>query len=152
MSKTTAAPKAARHRQNSREQAKKQRARLRAAAPTMPDDEKRKHVKARLLYHAKWRAKRDGVPFNLTLEDLTFGTHCPLLGTPFVLHFYSKFTKGPDLFAPSLDRLDPTKGYVKGNVTVISHRANSIKRDATLQELSTLVENLRVLIENSEGA
>lgn len=137
-------------RQKSREQAKKRRDRFRAEAPTMSLEEKRKHVKARLLYHAKWRAKRDGLEFNLTMDDIPFETHCPLLGTPFTIHFYSKFTKGADFNAPSLDRLDPTKGYVKGNVAVISYRANSIKMDATLQELDTLVNNLRALIENHQ--
>jgi len=128
-----------------RDYAKQQRERLRAKAGTMSEDEKRKHVAARLLYHSKWRAKRDGLEFNLTSDDIVVPLACPLLGTPLVLHYYSKFTKGGDPAAPSLDRIDPTKGYVKGNVAVISYRANSLKRDASLVELETLVANLRKL-------
>ncbi len=45
--------------------------------------------------------------------------------------------------SPSLDRIIPQKGYVKGNVQVISLRANRIKSDATLEELERIVENLR---------
>jgi len=44
-----------------------------------------------------------------------------------------------------LDRIDSTKGYIKGNVWVISNRANTLKNDASLQELKTLVENLEKL-------
>lgn len=123
--------------------AHQQRDRLRAKATTMSEDEKRKHVAARLLYHSKWRAKRDGLDFNLTSDDIVIPLNCPLLGVPLVLHYYSKFTKGGDPAAPSLDRIDPTKGYVKGNVAVISYRANSLKRDASLAELERLVTNLR---------
>ena len=111
----------------------------------MSEDEKRKHVAARLLYHSKWRAKRDGLEFNLTSDDIVVPLTCPLLGIPLVLHYYSKFTKGGDPAAPSLDRIDPAKGYVKGNVAVISYRANSLKRDANVAELETLVKNLRKL-------
>jgi hypothetical protein len=35
----------------------------------------------------------------------------------------------------SFDRFDTTQGYVWGNVVLCSNRANSIKRDLTLQEL-----------------
>ena len=125
--------------------AQEQRARMRAKAAAMSEDEKRKHVAARLLYHSKWRAKRDGLEFNLTAEDIVVPLTCPLLGIPLVLHYYSKLTKGGDPAAPSLDRLNPKKGYVKGNVAVISYRANSLKRDASLSELESLVENLRKL-------
>jgi hypothetical protein len=45
--------------------------------------------------------------------------------------------------SPSLDKIIPSLGYVRGNVQVISQRANSIKRDATLAELELLVQNMR---------
>ncbi len=44
--------------------------------------------------------------------------------------------------SPSLDRIDSTKGYTKGNIWVISNRANTLKNDATLSELKLLVERL----------
>jgi hypothetical protein len=43
----------------------------------------------------------------------------------------------------SLDRIDSNKGYVKGNVWVISRRANVIKNNATLEELELLTNNLK---------
>ncbi len=46
---------------------------------------------------------------------------------------------------PSLDRIDSSLGYVKGNVWVISWRANHIKTDASLEELKQLVAGLERL-------
>ena len=80
---------------------------------------------------AKYRAKQKGMEFNITKEDIIIPDTCPLLGTP--------------MESPSLDRIDSSKGYIKGNVWVISNRANTLKNDATLQELKTLVENLEAL-------
>lgn len=36
---------------------------------------------------------------------------------------------------PSLDRWDSSKGYVPGNVFVISYRANTLKNSATYEEI-----------------
>jgi hypothetical protein len=44
-----------------------------------------------------------------------------------------------------IGNLEPEKGYIKGNVWVISNRANTLKNDASLQELELLVENLKKL-------
>ena len=43
----------------------------------------------------------------------------------------------------SLDRIDSSKGYVKDNIWVISHKANSIKNNATLTELKLIIKNWR---------
>lgn len=91
----------------------------------------------RMLYRAKARAKQRGVHFDLHESDVTIPDVCPLLGTPFV------FNKGkPTPYSPSLDRIVPELGYTKGNVMVISMRANVAKNDLSLYELKTLVENL----------
>ena len=93
---------------------------------------------------AKNRAKRQGVPFNLTEDDIIFPDFCPILGIPL------KSTAGgrtPN--TPSIDRIIPEKGYVKGNIEIISWRANRLKNDATLEELHLLGEYAKRHMKNN---
>ena len=83
-----------------------------------------------LLRKARERAKRLGLDFDLTKEDIVIPDVCPVLGIPFVsgsAGFYDN--------TPTVDRLIPELGYVKGNINVISWRANHIKTDSTVEEL-----------------
>ncbi|WP_266156761.1 hypothetical protein [Dyella silvatica] len=57
---------------------------------------------------------------------------CPVLGLPLYRNSGGR-AQGPN--SPTVDRLDPDKGYVKENVKVISARANAIKSNATPEEL-----------------
>lgn len=81
-----------------------------------------------MLDGARQRSKRKGWDCDLELEDIVIPDVCPLLNVP--------------MKSPSLDRIDNSKGYTKDNVWVISKRANTIKGDATLAELKTLVAAL----------
>lgn len=45
--------------------------------------------------------------------------------------------------SPSLDKFIPEKGYVRGNVAIISHRANVMKSNATVQEVEALFRWMR---------
>ena len=83
-----------------------------------------------LCREAKSRARARGLPFDLQPEDVVVPTHCPVLGMPLRMN---EGKSGPD--SPTLDRVIPALGYVRGNVVVISHRANTIKSDASLEEL-----------------
>jgi hypothetical protein len=89
---------------------------------------------------AKHRAKKKGLPFDLT-EDYVLGLldqcggRCPVLGVPFV-----RGTRACRRASPSLDRVDPAKGYVEGNVVVVSMRANAIKNDATWAEIQAVAK------------
>jgi len=91
---------------------------------------------------AKYRARQKGWDFSIDKEDVVIPDKCPLLGIELVCHRGKGSHQGN---SPSLDRIDPSKGYIKGNVWVISNRANTLKNDATLQELKTLVEKLEAL-------
>lgn len=82
-----------------------------------------------LLYRAKNRAKQLGVPFALTLDDVEIPSHCPVLGLKLQLGLRQMIDA-----SPSLDRLIPERGYVPGNVFVISQRANFIKNIGTAEE------------------
>ncbi len=98
-----------------------------------------KSVEYRMLTRAKSRAKQNNIPFNLELTDIVIPEKCPLLGIPIEI----QPKKGYHPNSPSLDKIIPEKGYIKGNVWVISNRANTLKNDASLQELELLVENLK---------
>lgn len=84
-----------------------------------------------MLDGARRRATKDGVPFNLTSENVIIPAVCPVLGIPLV----KGENRGGNYNSPSLDRVIPDLGYVKENVTVISMKANRMKNDATPDEL-----------------
>lgn len=89
-----------------------------------------------LLTGAKARSKKLGLPFDLELDDIVIPDKCPVFGTPF-----DRATRN----GPSLDRIVPDRGYVRGNVVVISRRANTIKNDATADELMAVANWLKEL-------
>jgi len=93
-----------------------------------------KDPRFRLLRHARERAKKYGVPLDINREDIVIPVVCPALGIPL-----SRGVGGHKDGSPSLDRIIPAKGYVKGNIAVLSHRANRLKQDAALEELEALV-------------
>ena len=91
------------------------------------------------LANAKMRAKRAGVPCTLTMLDVVGAVvdTCPLLGLP-IIYAQPKLSDN----SPTLDKKIPHKGYVPDNIAVISHRANRLKSDSTIEELQTLLNNL----------
>ena len=91
---------------------------------------------------AKYRSKRSGVPFNIDHCDIVIPAICPVLGIPIRP---AKGHGGHDDNSPSLDRIIPSLGYVKGNVRVISQRANLLKSNATVEELLAVLSDLRRL-------
>lgn len=92
----------------------------------------RKNWVSHLVQQAKNRAKQKGVPFDITKEDVVVVDTCPYLGIPL---FQNLDAKGPSPNSPTIDRIIPEKGYVKGNIEMISHKANAMKNNATPQEL-----------------
>lgn len=79
------------------------------------------------------RAAERGIEFRISLEDVRpLPTRCPILGVE--IDYAPKGKRGYCQQSPSIDRVDPSLGYVPGNVWVISARANTIKNDATAFE------------------
>lgn len=92
------------------------------------------------LYRAvKARAKMYNIPFNLEESDVVIPNICPVLGIPIKIHT-GRGGYFPD--SPSIDRIIPELGYVKGNIRIISFRANWLKTNATLKELKAIVKYL----------
>jgi hypothetical protein len=82
------------------------------------------------------RAQSKGLEFNLTPEDIVVPPLCPVFGVAFEFGSH-----GPN--RPSVDRIDNSKGYVRGNVCVICARANQIKSDASISELESVIAYMR---------
>ena len=95
-------------------------------------------TEAKLLSDAKYRAKLKGLEFNIDISDIVIPEYCPVLK---IKLYPSKVACKAN--SPSIDRIDPTIGYVKGNIQVISHKANSMKHSANVEELLLFAEWVR---------
>ena len=86
-----------------------------------------------MLFAARHRAKKIGREFDLQVEDIIIPEFCPILGIK--LNTDNRVTS---FDSPSLDRFDSSKGYIQGNIFVISWRANKLKSDASLEEIEKI--------------
>lgn len=91
-----------------------------------------------LWWNARNRSVSKGITFDLEIADCLVPELCPVLGIPLVIGIgHAKDN------SPSLDRINPSLGYIKGNVRVISHKANTIKSNATIQELEKVLNYVK---------
>ena len=87
---------------------------------------RKQYPERRMLQAAKDRARLKGFDFDIDVSDITIPEICPILLKPMIVG---------TPYAPSLDRIDSSKGYIKGNVWVISRKANVMKNDANIEDL-----------------
>jgi hypothetical protein len=85
-----------------------------------------------LLKNANYRAKQKKLEFTLSLNDIKVPLLCPVFKIPLI--------PGGGLSAPSLDRIDNSRGYTPDNIIVVSVKANNFKNSATIGELKQLIE------------
>lgn len=95
-------------------------------------------VRSKLLDGARKRAKAKGIEFSLEIDDLDIPEFCPVFGTR--LDNSSKAPSMINTTSPSIDRIDPSKGYVKGNIRIICARANSLKGNASADETMAIAQ------------
>lgn len=88
----------------------------------------------------KANALKVGYSWDIQFGDLEWPSLCPILGIE--LNYFAE-TRLEN--SPSFDRVDSTKGYEKGNVVVVSWRANRIKNDGTIEEHEAIVKYLKTL-------
>lgn len=97
---------------------------------------RRENPERNLLNRARIRAIEKNLEFNLELSDIVIPPLCPYLQVPI------KKADGVFDYAPSIDRIDNTKGYIKGNIEVVSLKANQMKNRATVPELIQFAESV----------
>ena len=99
-----------------------------------------------MLYSCRSRAKEKGWEFNIEESDILIPKFCPILEIELL-----PGGKGTQTFnSPSIDRIDSSKGYIKGNVRVISLRANMMKNDASLEEIKIFCNNILKYMNNED--
>ncbi len=106
------------------------------------DNRKFNNPTSLLFNNAKSRAKVRGIEFTITIDDVVIPDVCPVLGIPLFFR-ESVGDRSRNDNNPSIDRIDSNIGYVKGNIVVMSWRANHLKNDGTLDEFKKLVKFLR---------
>ena len=94
-----------------------------------------------LVNRAKRRAKSKGVPCDLTTADIRPAIEagiCELTGIP----FYTG--QGPRRWnTPSIDRIIPSEGYVRGNVRVVLWCANAMLGEWGIVKVLEIADALR---------
>ena len=106
----------------------------------MPLDKKMNKLINQRITDSRNRAKKNGWEHDIDAEHVRFllvqsGKRCPYSGQKFVFE-----TGNPNMF--SVDRVDNSKGYIKGNVVVTSVRANKAKLDMSLEEFKEFCLNV----------
>jgi predicted DNA-binding protein (UPF0251 family) len=83
------------------------------------------------FFNKKWNnSRKEKWDFEIEPFDIEYPSHCPVLGVELDWMSLGRRTEN----SPSFDRIDPSKGYIPGNVAIISWRANRIKNDGTADE------------------
>lgn len=130
------------HRDSNREWAAKKR------ASTPLSERQEKHLQYRkanpqyyLWNHAKQRATATGLPFDLTVQDIVIPEVCPVFGVK--LEWGVGNMGWRNMWAPSLDKIKPELGYVRGNVMIISNRANHLKSNGSISEFEAVLAYMR---------
>jgi hypothetical protein len=92
-------------------------------------------ARQKMVRQARHNSGLLGIPFNITFEDVTIPERCPVLGIKL-----QQTTGRRGDCSPTLARLVPRLGYVKGNVIVTSWRANRLKSDASADDMVRMAE------------
>lgn len=88
-------------------------------------------IEKRIYNRIKSRATKKKIPFDLELQDIVLPKLCPVFQKPFIYGDYD--------WTYSVDRKDNSLGYVKGNIQILSNRANRLKGDFSINELQSMI-------------
>ncbi len=105
---------------------------------------RRSHPAHNLWNGARSRARLNDIEFSISVNDIVVPTHCPVFGIELVMG-EAKLTDA----SPSLDRIDSSKGYVPGNIAVISYKANRAKSNCSYDEILAIADYIKRIREGS---
>ncbi len=94
-----------------------------------------------LWKNTKQRAAEHGREFSISVADIKIPRLCRYLKLPL---FFTIGKRTDNM--PTIDRIDSSLGYIKGNIEVISYKANTLKRDATLEDMVLMGRGAQSLI------
>lgn len=93
-----------------------------------------------LVTQARYRAKKKGIAFNLAPEDLQGRVKfCERTGIALTRNIGRR---GPGPFSPTLDRIDPSKGYTKENIQIVCNGYNSLKGSGTSEDALLIAQKV----------
>ena len=95
-------------------------------------------LKRYLLRLSKNHAKSKNIEHTISIKDIIIPEECPILKT--------KFIGNNKKYTYSIDRVNNTKGYIPGNIKIISRLANTMKNNATNEELIKFADNIKSYI------
>lgn len=116
---------------------------LKPKQPENSYNNKYDRIRGYIIRNSKYMAKRRGIYFNLKYTDFELPKYCPILGIEL------EYGSGNNCNLPqhaTLDRIDNSKGYIPGNVMVISRLANAMKNQASFDQIELFSQNYQLLI------
>ena len=103
------------------------------------------HPERYIWMHIRNKCRKKNIPFNFEVSDIIIPKYCPILGIELKMGNLANQDN-----AASVDRAIPALGYVKGNVSIMSKRANTIKNDGTAEEHEKIAAFIRKMIEQNK--
>ena len=95
-----------------------------------------------ILSNAKIRSKEKNIFFDIDTEYLKSifpkDNMCPVLNIPFQMGYLNENKKNRDQ-SPSLDRIIPEKGYIKGNLVFVCDVVNRVKSNSSMEILEKVL-------------
>lgn len=98
--------------------------------------------RARLFLSSYVRASANNIEHTITLSDIELPKFCKYLNIELDYREANVRKSRLPFDCPSIDRIDPTKGYIPGNIQVISNLANRMKNNASVEQLITFAKNV----------
>lgn len=99
---------------------------------------KEKSPEQLILERTKQNSKKRNKEFNIEIDDIVIPKYCPYLDVEISTNYDDRFEKN----YYSIDRINSDLGYIKGNVQIVSRMANTMKNNATNEELITFAKNI----------